>query len=183
MNVEEAMSRRVVTCRPTEGMNEVARKMWDEDLGCILVTDASMRPLGVVTDRDLCMGAYMRGRPLADIEASACMQTQVQTCHPDEALIDVIQRLGRLTLRRLPVVDEGGRLLGMLSLGDAARAAEGIKTARNKSDLLQGVASALAAITRPRHAEAVVEIVPATSRKAAKSATKKKAKKSSRGKR
>jgi CBS domain-containing protein len=172
MIVEEAMSRRVVTCRPTEAMQDVVKKMWDEDLGCVLVTDAAMRPLGVVTDRDLCMGAYMRGKAFHELEVSACAQTELETCRPDEPLLSLVERLGQLCLRRLPEVDGEGRLLGVMSLGAAARAAERVTTARERNEILQAVAVALAAITRPRDTEPVVELAPAARAVSTQSAAK-----------
>jgi CBS-domain-containing membrane protein len=164
------MSRRVVTCRTQDDLSQVARQMWDKDLGCLPVVDGEDRLVGIVTDRDLCMGAYIKGRALHDLVVSACMQRELHTCRPEDGIDLALGLMAERQVRRLPVVTADGKIAGTISLADAARAAAGVKEARGRRLLAEAVSLALAAITAPRfqepEAEKVVELEPAPAKKA-----------------
>ncbi len=120
MNAEQLMTRNVAACRPLETLNEAARLMWERDCGCIPVVDENQKVLGVITDRDICMGALFHGTSLKDIPIGTIMSADAIACGPDcqielaEALMEQNQ------IRRLPVVNGEGHLLGILSLNDIA---------------------------------------------------------------
>lgn len=133
----------VGTCSAEATAAEAARVLWDRDCGLVPVLDpdGSGRLVGVATDRDLCMAAYIQGRRLAEIPLREILSTRLHTCSPEEAVDEALARMGRAQVRRLPVVDEQGRLRGLLSLADLARA-ERTRAAE--------VAATLRAICRPR---------------------------------
>ena len=66
MKVEQLMTKSVATCGPDKSADDAARIMWERDCGFVPITESTSNPrvIGVVTDRDLCMAAYTRGRPL-----------------------------------------------------------------------------------------------------------------------
>jgi len=159
------MNRRVVTCRIQDSLSHVARLMWDKDLGSLPVVDGDHRVVGIVTDRDVCMGAYINGRALQDLLVSTCMQRELHTCRAEDGIDHALGLMAERQIRRLPVVTADGKLAGTISLADAARAAAGVKEARGRRLLAEAVSLALAAITAPRfqerEEEKVVELEPA----------------------
>jgi CBS domain-containing protein len=122
--VEQLMSRNVATCRPDDRLSRAAQLMWERDCGVVPVTvtdGGTERVVGMVTDRDVCMAAYTQGRPLADVPVATAMSHDVRTCGPTDRIGSALQLMAAAQLRRLPVVDGAGRLLGVLSLADVAR--------------------------------------------------------------
>jgi len=82
------------------------------------------------------------------------MARQVVTCGADEAAADAEARMAGAKVRRLPVVDDSGRLLGVLSLADVAREAERERASRERQVKDDEIGRTLAAICRPREAHA-----------------------------
>ena len=82
MNVEQIMTKDVATCGPDDTLNEAARMMWERDCGFVPIAEPgpTRRLVGIVTDRDLCMAAYTRGRSLGEIRVGDVMSTGVRSC-------------------------------------------------------------------------------------------------------
>ncbi len=150
MRVEELMTRSVRTCRVQDMLDAPARAMWDGDIGCVPVVDETSRVVGIVTDRDVCMAAYTQGRPLAAIAVSTAMASAVLSVLPHEELAAAERMMQKNQLRRLPVVDEGGRLVGIVTLGDLARHAATERANTTRKVGADEVAVTLAAICAPR---------------------------------
>lgn len=118
MRVEQVMTQPVVTCRADETVNAAARLMWDEDCGSVPVVDAAGRAIGMITDRDVCMAAYTRGKTLSELPVVDAMSRELHSCHPEDS-IDVAQAImRRAQVRRLPVLDDQGEVVGLISLND-----------------------------------------------------------------
>jgi CBS domain-containing protein len=77
----------------------------------------------MITDRDVCMLAYRRKARLDELHAREAMSDLVHTCKPDDTVHGVEILMSANKVRRLPVVDDDGRLCGIVSLNDIARAA------------------------------------------------------------
>jgi len=122
--VAAAMSRDLTACVPEDDVAEAARLMCEHDRGFLVVLDPHGRLAGALTDRDACMAAYMRGRPLYEISVAAVMSRGVRTCSPDDTLEHAARTMRDAQVRRLPVVEAGGRVVGVLSLTDLVRAGE-----------------------------------------------------------
>jgi CBS domain-containing protein len=121
MKIEDLMTRDVSSCRSDETANRAAQLMWEGDCGAIPVVDAEERPIGMITDRDICMAAYTQGRVLSDIRVHDVMSRGVLACGADDSLTEAETAMGQKRVHRLPVVDAQGRLVGILSLNDLAR--------------------------------------------------------------
>jgi CBS domain-containing protein len=118
--VKELMSRNVCVVRHWETLDQVARLMWEHDFGCVPVVDESTQLVGIITDRDVCMAAYTQGRRLDQIHiGSACTRT-VYPVEPDTTLEAAETLMRTRRVRRLPVCDARGSVVGMLSLADLA---------------------------------------------------------------
>jgi CBS-domain-containing membrane protein len=123
MKVQDMMSKPVTTCSMQDTLNTVAQKLWDVDCGVLPVVDPEQRPLAVITDRDVCMAAFTTGKTLDDLRVLGSMSKQIWTCRAQEEVNSAALRMAKHGVRRLPVVDAEGRLVGMLSLNDLAIAA------------------------------------------------------------
>ena len=145
MKIAKLMSKHVVTCRPSDTLAEAAQLMWDHDIGVLPVVDEQGHVIGVLTDRDVCMAAYTRGAPLRSIAVATTMTTHPVTCSPDAEVAAIEATMSRRQIRRVPVVDDQGHAIGMVSLNDLARAAQ------QRGEISPGeVASTLAAVSAPR---------------------------------
>jgi len=121
MKVKTVMVRDVVTCTPDAAMSSVAWEMWRNDCGFLPVVDgATHELLGVITDRDICMAGMFEGRSLSEIPVRASMITDLVVCEPGDSLRDVHGLMRDYQVRRVPVVDGEGRLLGVVTLNDLA---------------------------------------------------------------
>lgn len=120
MKIETLMTRPVRACAPTDTLDTAAHLMWEGDCGIVPVVDADGRPVGVLTDRDVCMSALFNGAPLGDLPVSRAMSRELVCLSTSDSIHDALDRMRERRVRRLPVVDAEGRLAGMLSLSDVA---------------------------------------------------------------
>jgi len=124
--------------------------MWDHDVGCAPVVDAGGDVVGMITDRDICMASYTRGARLAEMEVASVMSRAPHTCAPEQSVAEAEDLMRLERIRRAPVVDGSGKLVGILSLGDLARESVQQKRRRNGEPLDEEVTSTLAAVSEPR---------------------------------
>lgn len=124
MLVRDLMRHEVVCCARGESLADAAGRMWVHDIGAMPVVDEDGGVVGMLTDRDIAMAAMLRGTPLGVITVGAVTGDRpVWTVHEGDRLDDAEDRMARHQVRRLPVVDTAGRLVGLLSLNDIADAA------------------------------------------------------------
>jgi CBS domain-containing protein len=156
MKVSDLMTREVCACWSNESLDRAARLMWESDCGSLPVLDQNGRVTGMITDRDVCMAAYTQTRLLVQIPVWRAMSPALYSCGPEEELGTVEARMRSNQVRRLPVVDDDGRLRGILSLADIAQVAarEGKANAvPGKKVSFAEVGATLAAVTAPRRRE------------------------------
>ena len=157
MRIEELMTKSPATCGPDDTLRETAQKMAGSDCGCLPVTaaDGSQRLVGMITDRDICMAAQLQGRSLEELRVRDAMAKEVRACNPGDHLVEAQAIMQEARVRRLPVVDESERLLGVISLADLAREAERERGSISKAE----IGKILASLCEPREIE--VEAVSA----------------------
>lgn len=144
MKIANFVHRDVTSCSIHDSLACAAQQMWDHDIGCLPVIDDQGHVAGMVTDRDVCMAAYFHGTPLQAIPVTAAMAKRVFWCAASDDIESVARTMGEQQIRRMPVVDEQGRPIGVVSLSDLARAAA--KGRVSPAD----IASTLAAVSAPR---------------------------------
>jgi CBS domain-containing protein len=147
MFIREAMAKEVWTCHADEPLAAAARIMWDHDVGAVPVVDLAGKLAGIITDRDICMAAYITGKPLDSEPVGAHMATQVFTTAPTDRVEAAEKLMRSKQIRRLPVVDAADQIVGMVSLSDLSLAAAG--RGRKLIDSSEVIAT-LAAICQPR---------------------------------
>jgi CBS domain-containing protein len=114
---------RVVT--PETPVQEAARLMKSEDTGVLPVVDAegSRRLVGVITDRDIAIRVVADGMSSAQVRDA--MSTNPKSCRPDDNVKDVLQAMSDSQVRRIPIVDDGGAVVGIVSQADVVLEADG----------------------------------------------------------
>ena len=129
MNISELMSKDPHTVSPDTPVSEAARMMKEEDVGMIPViervggAETRGRLVGVITDRDIAIRTVAEGRA-SDSPVRDVMSSGVRTAKPDDSVESVMELMGREQVRRVPIVDERGSLVGVVSQADLARKAK-----------------------------------------------------------
>jgi CBS domain-containing protein len=148
MKVSELMTRRVRSCTPHHSLDVVMRILWEEDLGALPVVNDEGQPLAMITDRDVSVAAYTQGKPLWQITVDSAMSRQLYTAHVSDQLSSAERTMRSHQVRRLPVVDESTRLVGVLSLADIARARAAARPGSSAEEPLAELALTLSSVTR-----------------------------------
>lgn len=156
MNVERVMKRDVRACEPHDTLNRAAQLMWDNACGCVPIVGEREEPVGILTDRDICMAAYTQGRPLNEISVETSMSRKIVTCRTEDDVHKAIDLMRENAIRRMPVVDSDGRLRGIVSLDDLA------------SESLRNFRGAINRALANRLGEAFLSICARRARKAAR---------------
>lgn len=123
MRVEELMRPVAVTCHSNESLDAAARKLWEHDCGAIAVVNDKGTLVGMLTDRDICMGVFLNGRPLAEISIHTAMSRAVYAVTPDVSIRELEGLMSEQQIRRVPVVDAEHRPIGMVTINDLVREA------------------------------------------------------------
>ena len=124
MKVKDVMTGGAHVCTPQMNLAEAAALMWENDCGALPVVDYEGKPVGMVTDRDICFGAATRNRAPSEIAVGEVITGKVFSCGPDDGIHDALKTMRRERVRRLPVVGEDGVLRGILSMNDVVLKAE-----------------------------------------------------------
>jgi CBS domain-containing protein len=105
-------------------LSEIAALMRSEGVGMLPVVDGDGRLLGLVTDRDLVVRGFASGRPVDALKAEDVMSDELVAVAPEDPIRGVLEMMGRRQVRRVPVVDEADRLVGIVSIADIASRAD-----------------------------------------------------------
>ena len=152
MKVKDLMATEVKCCAAHNTLNTAAQMMWENDIGCVPVVDQDGRAIGMLTDRDVCMAAYIQGVTLTGSLVTSAMSKEVFSCAPEDDVEAAEKLMKQNQIHRLLVLDAEGHPVGVISLNDIAR--EGaheadMQTARQVSDT--EIAGLLASVCAPRH--------------------------------
>ncbi len=121
MNCKEIMTPDPKTCKASASAQEAAQLMEKENVGILPVTDdRTGRLVGVLTDRDLCLGVIAKGRNPKEAKVSDFMSRSIFTCGPDDDLQKAEDLMKKQQIRRIPVLDADGLCVGIISQGDLA---------------------------------------------------------------
>jgi CBS domain-containing protein len=120
MKVEQAMHQGVTWCEPDTPIAELATKMRDEDIGAIPIGEND-KLIGMVTDRDLACRGLTDSQEPAALTARDVMTKGIVFCRTGQDVEDAIRVMEIRRVRRLPVIDDNKRMVGMLALGDLSQ--------------------------------------------------------------
>ena len=133
MNVREVMSRDVKIASPEDTLQHAAELMVDIDAG-VLPVGENDRLVGMLTDRDITVRAVAKGKAPDRTKVREVMSPEIKYIYDDESLEDAAENMGKLQIRRLPVLNREKRLVGIVSLGDLA-----LKKKGKAGDALKGI--------------------------------------------
>jgi CBS domain-containing protein len=147
MEVKDVMTTDPACCTPDTTLQRVAEMMVENDCGEIPVIEnaASMKPVGVITDRDITCRTVAKGLNPLTMTASECMTTPCVTVTPDTPLDECCKVMEESQIRRVPVVDADGACCGIVALADIAKHARGRDTAEVVKEVSEPSSSASAA--------------------------------------
>jgi CBS domain-containing protein len=118
MKVKDIMTREIETCVEITSLTTVATEMLEAGCGVVPVVTPTGAVVGIITDRDITMALISTGRKPSNIAAREAMSRPVHSCGPEDDLKTALGTMQTYRVRRLPVVSENGRILGILSLDD-----------------------------------------------------------------
>jgi CBS domain-containing protein len=128
-NVRDVMTTRPRAVAADTPLTTVAELMASEDVGAMPVVEGD-RLLGMITDRDIVVEAIAKGKNPEGMVASAIASRELVTVDPDQDLSDALSLMAQYRVRRLPVVAEDNRLVGIVSQADVALEAKDKTTGR-----------------------------------------------------
>ena len=122
MKVKDVMHKGAEWVEPNTSISKLATTMKKEDIGAIPVGEND-KLIGMVTDRDITVRAVANGGDMSKLTARDVMSKGIIFCRDNEDLDDALRIMEDKKVRRLPVINEDKRMVGMLSIGDVADAA------------------------------------------------------------
>ena len=142
LRCRDIMTRDLVVATRDTTLVEVSRMMKQEDTGVIPVVEYDVAPggngrnegaikyegrnyargklIGLITDRDIVIRAVAENKDCASTRAEDIMSVDITTAHPNDRVVDVISKMGDKQVRRIPICNENGYLVGMISMADVA---------------------------------------------------------------
>ena len=121
MKVKDCMCSDVCCVNPDTKLNEVAKLMCDNHVGCIPVCDENDCICGVVTDRDMVLRCIACEKDVKETPVSDIMSCNICSCLEDDEMTNAEDKMVKNQIRRLPVCDDNKKVVGILTLGDLAQ--------------------------------------------------------------
>lgn len=147
MKAKELMIKTVHSVNVDQNLQDAAQLMWEKDCGWAPVIDENGKVQATITDRDIAMAAYLNNARLADIPLHKAQSKSLVTCSQSDDISAIEKIMQSHQLRRLPVVDRNGKLVGLIALNDIAIA---YRSGKNGIDA-KGLSDTLAAICSHQH--------------------------------
>ena len=118
-NIRDVMTSNPRTIEPSTSLHEAARLMRDQDVGSLPIVEGD-RLHGMLTDRDIAIRAVAEGKDAKSTTAQEIASRQVVTVDPEQSLDEALRLMASHQVRRLPVCEEDGKLVGIVAQADAA---------------------------------------------------------------
>jgi CBS domain-containing protein len=136
--VRDVMTSDPACVRENDGIVEAARIMKREDAGVVPIIDGDRKLTGIITDRDIVVRLVAEGRNPLDCKVSEAMTKNIRSVGEDATVDEVMRIMRGANVRRVPVCDDGGRIVGIVSMGDLAETGDKGKVA----DVVQDISEA-----------------------------------------
>ena len=121
MGLVKCCREQVVAISPDTPAVDAARVMGEKNVGSVVVVSGDNRPVGILTDRDLVVRVMAQERDPGAVRAEEVMTRDVVTFQDSMGIYDAIQKMTDEGIRRMPVIDEAGRLIGIVTMDDMIR--------------------------------------------------------------
>jgi predicted transcriptional regulator len=122
MKVRDVMHKGVTWVNPDTSLSKIAKKMRSKDIGAVPIGEND-RLVGMVTDRDICCRGLGNRHDVRKLTARDVMSKPILYCRTSQSVEQAVRLMEKKKIRRLPVINEKKRMVGMLALGDVARKA------------------------------------------------------------
>ncbi|GAB3093401.1 CBS domain-containing protein [Aestuariicella hydrocarbonica] len=123
--VQDIMSKTVHACTMDTTLEKATMIMWNNDCGCVPIVDEQEKPIGMVTDRDIAMGSALQHKPQWELQLRDITNGHsLFSCRTTDDVERALQTMKDHAVRRLPVVDDMGKLAGVVSIGDILASAD-----------------------------------------------------------
>jgi CBS domain-containing protein len=120
MTCAEVMTPSPTACQPQHTTVDAAELMRREDCGLVPVVSENGKLIGVLTDRDIVIKVVAEGRDARNTAVSEVMSTDLVTCLPQETVETVMEQMATRQVRRIPIVERDGSLVGIVAQADIA---------------------------------------------------------------
>ena len=156
MNVQDIMTSPVQFCSPEDTLATVAKQMWDGDCGILPVVNDQGKVIGLITDRDMCISLATKNKLASEVSVWETISGNVFSCRPDDDIIAALGTMEQKQVRRLPVMDDEGLLVGIVSMNDIVVHAEEVTTMRKPSYSYRDIVQSMEGICTHRPTVATV---------------------------
>ena len=124
MYVSEVMVGPAVCCSAKTNLGQAAEIMWRENCGLLPITNIQNKVIGVVTDRDLFIALATRNQLPGDVTVGEVTSGRLYSCKPSDDIHAALETMAKQGVRRLPVLDDAGKVTGILSADDVVTSAQ-----------------------------------------------------------
>lgn len=145
MKAKNIMTENVCCVGNSQSLKDAAQIMWEHNCGSVPVVNEANETVGMITDRDIAMAAYINGNSLDNISVSTAQSSQLTCCGVNDDISKVESMMQVHQVHRIPVLGKQREPVGIISLNDIARAYK----AGTKGITAQDVSDTLAAICSP----------------------------------
>jgi CBS domain-containing protein len=141
MLVKDLMTRDVSSCGPENNLAQLAEVMWNQRCGALPILDDSGRVIGMITDRDVCIALGTRNMRASEVLARDVSPPSCFTCGPNNDVRDALRTMANQEVGRLPVIDETGQLVGIVSMDDIIFRAGGGSSSLSDREIIDAIAA------------------------------------------
>lgn len=138
------MTKTVEVCGENDALSKACEIMWQKDCGVVPVVDKKSKIVGIITDRDVAIAAFLHNKTVAEIKCSEIVNEKIISCSSADNIENVLKLMKKYQVKRLPVVDEKEKLEGIISITDILLSSGEDKKLRKK------VLKTIEAISKPR---------------------------------
>lgn len=133
MKVADIMVRTAASCRGEANLGDAVEIMWNRNCGILPVVNVEGKVTGIITDRDICIALGTRNRLPGEVAVKDVAGSQLHFCRPEDEVQSALEKMGEAKVRRLPVINNEGKLQGILSMDDVVLHADIGDPARDPS--------------------------------------------------
>ncbi|MGI8670583.1 MAG: CBS domain-containing protein [Aridibacter sp.] len=144
MKVNKIMTKTVGFCQAEDDLAKAVEIMREKDCGFVPVVNKKSEVIGIVTDRDIAIAVFMQKKTASKISIGDIIDRRIITCSEKDDVEDVLKKMRKHQVKRLPVIDKKEKLSGIISITDILLAARKDKSLKKK------IFKTLEAIGKPR---------------------------------
>ncbi|WBU52558.1 CBS domain-containing protein [Paracoccus sp. SCSIO 75233] len=131
------MGDNIVTITPDSTVMDASKLLAEKRIGAVVVSEDGARPVGILSERDIVRELGRQGPDILSGKVASLMTRKVSTCSSGEDTLAVLERMTEGRFRHLPVLDDDGKMIGIVSIGDAVSAR--LKELGDEKDALTGM--------------------------------------------